>query len=81
MSDKYFKNKAEEIHDKIRSARVENKKLTKADIEYIIYIGLKEVARDQREACKIAYRNENLSKYCCNTYMEGIILSARMEEE
>lgn len=52
MSDQYFKNKADEIEQKIHSLKIDTKgKCTGQDIEDIIYIGLKEVARDQRYAC------------------------------
>lgn len=52
MTDEYFKNKASEIEEKIHIKKMEKKrKMTFQDIEDIIYIGLKEVARDQRYAC------------------------------
>jgi predicted DNA-binding ribbon-helix-helix protein len=58
MIDDYFKSKAKEINNKITALRV-NKgwKVTQVEIEEIIYLGLKEVAKDQRYASIELIRN------------------------
>ena len=47
MSDQYFKDKAKEIEELINS----DPKCSREQIRHLIYIALKEVARDQRYAC------------------------------
>jgi hypothetical protein len=58
MIDEYFKNKAQEINDKITVLRV-NKgwQIKQVDILDIIYLGLKEVAKEQRYASIELIRN------------------------
>jgi len=52
MSDKYFKDKAEECFNEILgNFNDKGSKLYTSEIEHIIYMALKEVARDQRYAC------------------------------
>lgn len=79
MSDQYFKDKAIEIRNKIYDSSVDNKKTTVGDIDDIIYLSLKEVARDQRYACVDAFHNYNLSRQCFETYVEGIIQNTSIE--
>ena len=50
MSDKYFKDKSSELFNQI----FENNNIE--EVKHIIYISIKEVARDQRYACVDAIR-------------------------
>ena len=79
MSTKYFKDKAKDLLSRIIDEYESNK--DEEDMEVLIYLCLKEVARDQRYACVETFRSENLSKYCSDTYMEGIIQNATRKEK
>jgi hypothetical protein len=76
MTDEYFKKKAEKIRNKIYDSRVDNKKLTFEDIDKIIDLNLKEVARDQRYASiaevEIEMNDFNLTNQCKNRII-GVI--------
>lgn len=74
MSDKYFKEKASEFIDLIDSGKI-------IFDETIIIFLLKEVARDQKNACIDAYHNHNLSKQCVDSFIEGIIQNAEIKRE
>lgn len=56
--DTYFMKKAEELRNKIQDAKIDSKHLTFEQIDEIIYIAMKEVARDQRYACVEAFDYE-----------------------
>jgi hypothetical protein len=60
--DIYFEEKAEELRNKIADFKIRNSGITFDDIDKIIYLTLKEVARDQRDACITSI----------NTYREAI---------
>lgn len=51
MEDKYFMQKATALRDAIHDAKMENKRLSFEDIDRIIYMTLKEIAKKQRYTC------------------------------
>lgn len=78
--DRYFKDKANEIENKIHELRMDqNKKHTFQDIEDIIYIGLKEVARDQRYACVDAIAQTGEFEDKGLSWIQGIIQNAQIQ--
>jgi len=71
MSDQYFKDKADEIFKLVEM------NINFEDIYKAIYIGLKEVARDQRYACIDAVRNYPHTDAVSN--LQGLIQNANIE--
>ena len=62
MSDQYFKKKASECFNEILgNFNDKGSKLYTSEIEHLIYMKLKEVARDQRYACVEAIAKNCLS--------------------
>lgn len=81
--DIYFEKKAEEIRWNISNLMTTKRNCTADEIFNIIYLGIKEVARDQRYACVGAvqsyYNSHELHGTISN--VQGIIQNAMIEDK